>query len=1593
MFIVPAPIASNCNFDGGLLCGFVQQPVGDDFDWEVGSYPVEPLGLSGDHTGGGSYVYFNTTGKATSQTAILRTMQLASPTPHCLTFYFYMAGTDVGSLVVLQNGVGEQRRTELWSIEGDQGQEWKRAKVDVTPPLNGFRINFDAVVGSGQLGLIAIDDVVFVSGLCDSDGCNVPLGMESGWITDNKITASPADPGFPPSAARLHGNGSWIPVNPQSSWLQVEFTNTMILTGIRTQGFRAGWITKYKIEYSETLSSVWIMYRAFLTTDQLTGNVDADTVVEHLFSGRIQAQRIKITPLQFHIRPSLRLEIIGCGGSFLLADATGTNVTDTAILSSEVLPPTPAKCYEFYYHMDSPEIGALNVYLKRADMPLVEAVAMTPAWRLVGQQGHGWRRGGVEFTADFPYEVVFQAVMGDGGVFGYGDIGLDDVLVREGLCPWPEFDDCLSSPCLNNGTCTDGKNNYTCTCGEQFYGPNCENDVDDCKSAPCLNDGTCIDGDRNYTCICSEAFYGGDCEFVVQCPPLTAPLNGALRPVGETSYQDLVTFTCNQGYELNGASNVTCQADQTWSQPVPACTPVQCQNLTAPEHGALSSAGPNYYPDVVTFTCNQGYELSGASSVTCQADQTWSDPIPTCTFAVCILGENLVLTNSVTEGFIISPYYPGNYPNNINCSWTITAPSAIQLDFVDTFDIEHGPTCQYDYVRVFEGQVSVSSVLGTFCGTTPPMTVRTVSNVMSVQFQTDYSRQYTGFRAKYSIAIQCSPLTAPANGALTSNGTNYYPDEVTFTCDQGYELIGASSVTCQADQTWSDDVPTCAPCVHGESLALTNSVTEGYIVSPNYPYNYTNNADCSWTITSTAHTPSAIQLNFETFDIERDHSCRFDYVKVFEGRMSPSSVLGTFCGVTIPPTVRTVGNVMAVQFRTDSDGQRAGFKAKYSVALPCNPTPMAPINGTLSPDGANYYQGDVITFTCNQGYELVGASIVMCQSDQTWTRPFPRCTPIECHALTGLANGALSSTGATSYQDVVTFTCNQGYELNGASSVTCQANHAWSDPVPTCEPCLHGENLVLTNSISEGFFTSPNYPGDYPDNIDCSWTITAPSAIQLDFVETFDIEPGPNCTYDYVRVFEGEMSASSVLGTFCGTDLPPTLRTVGNVMTVKLHTDYNVPHSGFRANHSDNGNCLDCNAAGNHRHGTDHRVHNNGTGNNAPGNNNTGHNATGNNCHDNDHRAHNNDAGHNATGDNCHDNDYRAHNNGGGNNATGHNATGNNATGNNDTGHNATGHNATGNNATGDNCHDNDHRAHNNGTGNNATGDKCYDNDNRAHNNNDAGHNATGDNCYDNDYRAHNNGTGNNATGDNCHDKDHRAHNNDAGHNATGDNCYYNDHRAHNNGTGNNATGDNCYDNDHRAHNNGTGNNATGDNATRHNTTGHNSTGHNATGDNATGDNATGDNYHQDNDHKIHNNATGNNTTGNNATGNNATGNNATGNNFHDHDYRAHNNDDGNNATGDNCHDNDYRAHNNGAGNNATGDNYHQDNDHGAHNNGAHNNATGDNCRDNGCRTHNNGVGNYATGNNCHGNDHRTVKNGAGNNSHNTNDRINDNQT
>ncbi|XP_046361832.2 sushi, von Willebrand factor type A, EGF and pentraxin domain-containing protein 1-like isoform X2 [Haliotis rufescens] len=79
--------------------------------------------------------------------------------------------------------------------------------------------------------------------------------------------------------------------------------------------------------------------------------------------------------------------------------------------------------------------------------------------------------------------------------------------------------ECVSSPCVNNGTCTDGVGNFTCQCSSGYTGTYCELDIDACISSPCQHGSSCMDleGANGYSCYCQSGYLGVNCEQRDEC--------------------------------------------------------------------------------------------------------------------------------------------------------------------------------------------------------------------------------------------------------------------------------------------------------------------------------------------------------------------------------------------------------------------------------------------------------------------------------------------------------------------------------------------------------------------------------------------------------------------------------------------------------------------------------------------------------------------------------------------------------------------------------------------------------------------------------------------------------------------------------------------------------------------------------------------------------------------------------------------------------------------------------------------------------------------------------------------------------------------
>ena len=105
------------------------------------------------------------------------------------------------------------------------------------------------------------------------------------------------------------------------------------------------------------------------------------------------------------------------------------------------------------------------------------------------------------------------------------------------------------------------------------------------------------------------------------------------------------------------------------------------------------------------------------------------------------------------------------------------------------------------------------------------------------------------------------------------------------------------------------------------------------------------------------------------------------------------------------------------------------------------------------------------------------------------------------------------------------------------------------------------------NVTNYAFVTSPNYPGNYDDLMDC-WTLVRAEA-STTLVLTFQsllLEHDSQCAYDYLEVFDSD-TANNSLGKLCEKpeNVTLSLQSSRNVLLLHFHSDQLLNNKGFRA--------------------------------------------------------------------------------------------------------------------------------------------------------------------------------------------------------------------------------------------------------------------------------------------------------------------------------------------------------------------------------------------------------------------------------------------
>ncbi|XP_065189195.1 sushi, von Willebrand factor type A, EGF and pentraxin domain-containing protein 1-like isoform X2 [Sycon ciliatum] len=636
----------------------------------------------------------------------------------------------------------------------------------------------------------------------------------------------------------------------------------------------------------------------------------------------------------------------------------------------------------------------------------------------------------------------------------------------------------MTVPTPANGAIVTGTNDvfisrqYTCNSGYQLQGS---------SNTICLSTGDW----STPTPTCKR----------VECPILNAPTNGVISP-GDSEVFTLRRFTCNTGFNLVGNSASVCLSGGTWSNVTPQCVGIQCSGpLANPTNGRVNTSTISVF-SVSTYSCNSGYELVGETNSICLSTGQWSGPAPTCSSINCnslpsILNGNVqpgraplirgsTAFVSCNEGFALSGM------STITCqsdlTWS-TAPTCSQI------------RCLAPLIPPMNGNISNGdnvffSIREYSCS--PGYELQGAKST-ACQTNGDWS-----VSPPTCNEITCNSIPATPNNGFLTTGVTTLGSILVFGCDAGFELAGTNGVTvCQADKTWSLTSVTCARRACPSPPNITNAVvmanpTKSYVygdsvfVQCNTGHSGSGNINCTSAGTWTELSCSAsncgslgdpvngmVFMSGDTFDSTASYTCSAGY-----NLNGFSSATCTHSGMWSPPAPRcdrvncgplsnpTNGRVVAA--RTDFESTATytcsvGFVLSGQSATNCllngswssppptcqpRPCPSPPTidNGVvMSASSASYAYGDSVFVQCSMGHS--GNGNITCLADGGWS--MLNCSASVCGSVSKPTNGGVFTTGTT-YGATASFSCDVGYNLKGSSSINCPENGTWS-ATPSCD--------------------------------------------------------------------------------------------------------------------------------------------------------------------------------------------------------------------------------------------------------------------------------------------------------------------------------------------------------------------------------------------------------------------------------------------------------------------------------------------------------------------------------------------------------------
>ncbi len=334
----------------------------------------------------------------------------------------------------------------------------------------------------------------------------------------------------------------------------------------------------------------------------------------------------------------------------------------------------------------------------------------------------------------------------------------------------------------------------------------------------------------------------------------------------------------------------------------------------------------------------------------------------------------------------------GDYSNNENLTMTFmpTNPQARLLFNFTSFNTEN----TFDRLFIYNGPNSSSPQFpgSPFMGTVSPGTVMATNEqgAITFVFTSDGSVVRPGWAADFfcidlSVPPSCAtnptpPIGQVVNASPVTLGWNPVPGAVEYDVFIGVESLPQTVTATVATnsfnfiiQEYSNYVWKVVPKNGSGSaagcpvwsfftaqLATIVNMHNGSITTCNALFydsggpsaNYSGQENLILTF-NPAIADAMLRVQFITFDVESQSTCNFDRLLVYDGPNTQSTLLGRFCGTSIPGPFTSTNGPLTFHFISDNSVVRSGWSAQVSCHGPFHDvtftvtSPSGPVEGAL----------------------------------------------------------------------------------------------------------------------------------------------------------------------------------------------------------------------------------------------------------------------------------------------------------------------------------------------------------------------------------------------------------------------------------------------------------------------------------------------------------------------------------------------------------------------------------------------------------------------------------------------------------------------